>query len=308
MARIVTNSISQLQPAHLARLMAKEGKVLGYAKYSDCPETGIIIRKEAHFLEYLQHLGLKESIIPNLLYHGTHNAGYIMISTPVALHRLSSETSLTQRHINVLREFAGRTGSKRTADLLRQIRYRIDALRTVINTLWYARLSRAVAVIASTSNISTLATALSHGDFAPWNLNIDRRSGRLGVFDWEHSQTDQFLLWDAFHFKTQVDILMRGRSAAASVMTTLDEFRRSPLIRELLLSAMQIYALYIGYLVDASIQWFEDRQVLGSGMTVGEFDQEMRGQMLDVAIHCDLALSQTTSKHDMWPNQISDRV
>jgi hypothetical protein len=49
-----------------------------------------------------------------------------------------------------------------------------------------------------------------HGDFAPWNTRLER--GRLFVFDWESAGADVPLVYDGFHFRTQVAILLgRGR-------------------------------------------------------------------------------------------------
>jgi len=54
---------------------------------------------------------------------------------------------------------------------------------------------------------------LWHGDFAPWNLKLDRRTGRCVVFDWERGQLSGVPGWDWFHFVVQPGVLVKKLSA-----------------------------------------------------------------------------------------------
>ena len=53
-----------------------------------------------------------------------------------------------------------------------------------------------------------------HGDFAPWNMKVDRRTGRCVVFDWERGQLSGVPGWDWFHFVIQSGVLVKKISAA----------------------------------------------------------------------------------------------
>ena len=52
-----------------------------------------------------------------------------------------------------------------------------------------------------------------HGDFAPWNMKLDRRTGRCVVFDWERGQLSGVPGWDWFHFVIQPRLLVKKLSA-----------------------------------------------------------------------------------------------
>lgn len=266
------------------QLATAVGGVLGYAKYADRPETVDLVRQEAHLLERIPALDLETAIVPRVLHHGPHGGGYLMVSTPVAPRSYASTMSLSPRHSGVLLELAHHTGSKRTGDLLQQLVRRVDALEEVLDASWRARLLQAVAAISSRPDVKDLPTALSHGDFAPWNLRIDRQTRRLAMLDWEQGKTDQFLLWDSFHFRSQVDIFVRRTSAATSVATTLADTLHSELVTDLGLPAGQVYALYVAYLADMCAQWFEARLVPDAGPIICDSKQETRGQMLDIVV------------------------
>ncbi len=266
------------------QVVSKDGTALAYAKYGDRPETGASVRQEAAFASQVLEWGLENISVPRLVYHGPHNCGYLMVSTSIDRRSRPSSTYLTPRHADAFLEFARHRGSSRTEDLLRRLSHRVSALRGVIDDAWCQRLSLAIHAIQLTPEASDLPTALSHGDFAPWNIRVDSRTGHLIVFDWERGQTDQFLLWDAFHFNTQVDLLVHRVSGPASTETTLANVMSLPLVAELHLSKQHVHALYIAYLSESSVQWFEEHELPdGQPLTLAPA-QEARGMMLDTVV------------------------
>ena len=54
-----------------------------------------------------------------------------------------------------------------------------------------------------------------HGDFTPWNLKRDRRSGQGIALDWERGQLAGLPGWDWFHFVVQSGVLVKKLSPAA---------------------------------------------------------------------------------------------
>ena len=55
--------------------------------------------------------------------------------------------------------------------------------------------------------------ALTHGDFAPWNVKVSR--GKWTVLDWERGELAGVPGWDWFHFVMQPAVLVRREGAAA---------------------------------------------------------------------------------------------
>lgn len=266
------------------QLADAKGSVLAYAKYSNRSSIGALIRQEAQAVEHVRQLALKKAVVPALYHHGPIDDGYLMVSAPVNRQAVPSKLYLTPQHMAVLHELAGHRGLTWALGLLRQLEEKITAVKGVISSAWGERLEHAISAMATAPGFGSLPTALSHGDFAPWNIRVDSATGRLILFDWEQGQTDQFLLWDLFHFKTQVDILVRRCDATTSVQTSIAEVQSSPLPSALGVSPMQVAALYVAYLTDSCIRWFEDNVALHPASNQADPDQEKRGQMLDLAV------------------------
>ena len=68
-----------------------------------------------------------------------------------------------------------------------------------------------------------LSEALSHGDFAPWNVR--EHKGEWKVLDWERGEEAGVPGWDWLHFQIQVDVLVR-RKSAQDVLACLVEMMR----------------------------------------------------------------------------------
>jgi hypothetical protein len=265
------------------QIATPEGLILAYAKCADRPEAGARIRQEVSFREYVRLLGLKRTGVPGTLYHSPYAQGYLMISAPLPRSMAPSGLDLGRPHLDALRELAGHLGARPTGQVLDELRRRVARLAETIGRTWHDRLARAVALVAGAPGVGALATALSHGDFAPWNLRIEGQTGRLALLDWEHGQREQLLLWDAFHFHTQVDALVRRSGPAQSAAATVAALLRSPLPQELGLSAGLVRALYLAYLADASARWFEERSG-PKDAAEEDLDQSLRGQVLDAEL------------------------
>lgn len=63
----------------------------------------------------------------------------------------------------------------------------------------------------------SVARTLWHGDFAPWNIKVNRRSGRTVVIDWERGQLTAPPGWDWFHYEIQTSILVRRLKTPALI-------------------------------------------------------------------------------------------
>ncbi|TCO89353.1 phosphotransferase family enzyme [Chthoniobacter flavus] len=61
----------------------------------------------------------------------------------------------------------------------------------------------------------TVAPALFHGDFTPWNVRAEKTSGRWTVIDWERGEAAGVPGWDWFHWVIHVSLLVQRGDAAA---------------------------------------------------------------------------------------------
>jgi hypothetical protein len=96
-----------------------------------------------------------------------------------------------------------------------------------------------------------VAAAIFHGDFAPWNVRVEKISGRWLVIDWERGEAMGVPGWDWFHWMIHVSVLVHRHDTAESV-AFLDSALRSADFQEYA-KAAQIAGLegtlLAGYLV-----------------------------------------------------------
>lgn len=265
------------------QLAEKRRGILAYAKCASNPETGALVAKEATFIEHIQQRPFQQFDVPQVLYHGPHNGGYMLVMTPVSRQAAASDTTFGSMHSNALREMAARTSETTTLQELERLKLRIQRLEQ-IDTKWKQRLDDVCHLLSTTPGMPTMATTLSHGDFAPWNIRVDRASKRLIVFDWEQGACDRFPLWDVFHFLTQVHALVLRSDHVSATQRVLADAARLPFVTEQRITTDQLRALYAGYLADISVQWFEDRQMLGHQPQPEETDHAARGPMIDILV------------------------
>jgi hypothetical protein len=96
-----------------------------------------------------------------------------------------------------------------------------------------------------------VAPAIFHGDFAPWNVRVEKASRRWTVIDWERGESPGVPGWDWFHWMIHVSVLVHRHDTAQSV-AFLDAALRSPAFQEYVAAAQIVdleRALLAGYLV-----------------------------------------------------------
>ena len=83
-------------------------------------------------------------------------------------------------------------------------------------------------LMARLANLNTrrVSSVLWHGDFAPWNMKLNRASGDCAVFDWERGQWPGVPAWDWFHFVLQPAVLVKKLSTS-SLQTEFEKLLRS---------------------------------------------------------------------------------
>ncbi|MEJ5238583.1 phosphotransferase [Limisphaera sp. VF-2] len=95
-----------------------------------------------------------------------------------------------------------------------------------------ARLPQDVRFPNSRSRLAEVqvAPALVHGDFAPWNLRVERGTGRCWVLDWERGREGGLAGWDWAYWVVQVGLLVR-RWSPERMMKELEAWLERPAVR-----------------------------------------------------------------------------
>ncbi|MGD1018006.1 MAG: hypothetical protein ABSA12_01680 [Verrucomicrobiia bacterium] len=76
----------------------------------------------------------------------------------------------------------------------------------------------------------TVVPAMTHGDFAPWNIKVSPRDGRWTVLDWERADRIGVPGWDWFHYEIQSAILV-DKCSTSTVQRRIDQLLSSASFR-----------------------------------------------------------------------------
>jgi len=252
-----------------AQFTAGDSWPVAYAKCADGREAAAAsVRAETKLLDHVQALPLRSLSAPRVLARSVDSRFATLVSTPVSASPPPHRLCLTRLHLAALADLASHSQGRPMRDWLVALNGRIS--QTPFASCQHRQqqhqlFKRAVTAMESVPDLSLLPTALSHGDFVPWNVRFDRRSGRLAVIDWENGHVERPLLWDAFHFLTQVQVLVRRKLNRSTVLALLSEIEQSALARSFRLSTSQLKALYLAYLVDSSLQMADERPCASDG-------------------------------------------
>ncbi len=97
---------------------------------------------------------------------------------------------------------------------------------------------------------SLYSLGIGHGDFTPWNMYVG--NGQLHIYDWEMSQPDFPLLFDAYHYFFQKGILINRENYSTihkNLQTQFQQKDAQQILATYRLEETPYYQLYLLYIV-----------------------------------------------------------
>jgi hypothetical protein len=191
------------------QVMRPEGEIMGYIKLPLTDAASVRVSHEAKILNHLWSFPALRPHIPRVLYSGKWGNGAILYQSggpsrpgPV---RFSGQC---EDFLRVL----GRIHASETPGhmLWDEVAARWRKSEPCLSCEWQALGQAALARARREIDGVMIPCSVAHGDFAPWNIRAG--DGCLYVFDWESASWPAPTLWDAFHFKTQVEVLLNKKS------------------------------------------------------------------------------------------------
>jgi hypothetical protein len=191
------------------QVMRPTGEILGYIKLPLTEAAKARVRHEAAMLASLRGFADLRPHIPRVLHAGEWGDSYILFqsSGPAG----PSPTEFGSTHEEFLLAFKSvhhveKPGQAIAAEVERRWQSLEPQLDAELRQLGGGALARARQQLDG----CTVLCGIHHGDFAPWNTRV--KSGRLFLFDWESASLEAPACWDAFHFRVQVQGLVRKKS------------------------------------------------------------------------------------------------
>jgi len=193
------------------QLMNSRGATLGYAKVGWNEQTRELVRKEEAVLTRLGDVRFSTAIIPRVLHAGWWDGRYILVEEVPAGRTKPSGHSLTDRHLEFLRELRSGNPTQPAPvehGLAAELTERIATLRARGLHYYPHLLDQAIARCVERLKGVPICFGFKHGDFTPWNiLGVH---DKLFVFDWEYAEESTLPGWDLFHFIVQTSVLVKG--------------------------------------------------------------------------------------------------
>jgi thymidylate kinase len=187
------------------QVMRPNGDILGYLKLPLTESAVERIRHEAQVLQQLWDFSVLRLHIPKILYAGQWENNYILFESagpsrpgPLDFGLLHEEFLQTLRSVLTV-EKPGRVLVDEVATRWRKA---AANLNSNCQELGEMALEQSRLELGS----ATIPCGIMHGDFAPWNTRMS--NGQLFLFDWEAAEWPAPILWDVFHFHSQVESLV----------------------------------------------------------------------------------------------------
>jgi len=187
------------------QVMRSDGQILGYIKLPLTQAATARIRAEAAMLGTLQQFEVLRPHIPKILYEGRWEDGYLLFESSGPLESAPAEFGpIYKSFLDKL--WDSQPSEKPGLAVVEEVAQRWDTTKdrqdSILRSLGIGGLARARRELAG----KKIRCGIMHGDFAPWNARVNK--GQLYVFDWESATPHSPVLWDTFHFHTQVSALL----------------------------------------------------------------------------------------------------
>jgi len=219
------------------QVMRREGEILGYIKLPLTPAAVERVHHEADTLSRLWSFPALRAHIPRVLYSGPWGDGAILFQSPGPPQ--PGPVNFNSHYEAFLRLLWGVQPAEKPGPLLREeVAARWHMAEPGVSSGWRALGEAALAKAKRELEDVTIPCGVSHGDFAPWNARVGDHG--VYVFDWESASWDAPVLWDVFHFKTQVAASL-GKNHDLDISRDRRSGERASFLLYLLSSACQLF-------------------------------------------------------------------
>ncbi|GAA0891217.1 hypothetical protein GCM10009122_08960 [Fulvivirga kasyanovii] len=174
-----------------------------FFKIANTPKAAQLITNECDSLKKLIGLHMSEFTIPRT----RQVSGHVLQQEDLSAGGLRSNT-LTEYHLNALNELCSKTAYDVALEQTGLLSHSMDTLNNLSDDRLPKGLIKKLKTLAGLIRIKNIRQCLSHGDFTPWNMYINK--GMLSIYDWELAG-DMPLGFDTFHFIIQKEILINRK-------------------------------------------------------------------------------------------------
>lgn len=170
------------------------------------PSINAVLQEKKNYKK-LKGLNLKQTIIPDVL---SDNKTRSVTISSICSKKSVRKGKITDAHIQTINEWYLLTLQKDNQTYVSQVAYDLDAIHEDSRIEGSRQMVSDLKKMFFELKKKTVATALAHGDFTPWNTYVNKNN-KLVVYDFE-AMGDYPLLFDLIHFIYQSNILVKKKS------------------------------------------------------------------------------------------------
>lgn len=207
-------------------VMSSDGVALACVKIGEISLAINRIKNEANMLKhialsssFIAHSSQQPSImshersptsirVPELLYEGEIGNGYILIQSPAPFEGKSGGKYFKKDYQNILETLQNSNPVKKKfneSGFYGKLKRGMDSYSLSYRDI----LRNGFEYLEKTINDQEITFALSHGDFAPWNMVWSRDKREVFIYDWESANPEVPAGIDLVHFLFQTGFLLR---------------------------------------------------------------------------------------------------
>lgn len=200
-----------------AMIMDLNGEVLGYAKIGETPLAIGRIKNEAKILKLLVNgyqltgdrgQGVKIRF-PECLYEGEIGNCYMLIQSPPPFDGKNGNKYFNEEYKNILETLINNTSISKKfneSDFYKRLQEGIENYPLTYKGF----LQNGLNYLEETLGDKEIIFALSHGDFAPWNMLWSKDKKEVFLYDWESATFEAPAGIDLIHFLFQTGFLLKN--------------------------------------------------------------------------------------------------
>lgn len=199
-----------------AIVIASDGRVLGFAKIGETPLAIERIKNEARVLKLLvnsyQLSGGREQVAgiryPECMYEGEVGKAYVMIQTPPPFVGKSGDSKFNEDYAEVLNILIKNTIAKKKfmeSEFYKNLKQGIETYPLSYRDI----LTKGLQYLEQSVGDKEITFALSHGDFAPWNMIWEGKE--VFLFDWEFAEFEVPFGHDIVDFLFNTEFFIKRR-------------------------------------------------------------------------------------------------
>jgi hypothetical protein len=229
--------------------LTPDGVPAAFIKVGWSDLTRRLVETECHALEFLAAQPFQWGRLPQVLYFGAWKYCRLLVVEPIMLTSTPRSVQLSDLHLRFLTELSQVRIVKRPwvkSLFARRLLTRLRQVEPYVPLYQMRILEEAAEQVQCGLQGGALPWVWRMGDFAPWNIGVDRVGQKIHIVDFEYAEADSLLGWDLFHF------FRSASRCAATGMSFLREYLPgiSPYFSRLGIDTDQIRFLYLAYLLD----------------------------------------------------------